>query len=278
MMRPERAASMLLLWLWCSAQTSGGTLTLGAPPVNGGTRASSLALIGDGQAGSGGATVLAFGVGSAADAALGLAAEGLEVLREGAGQVALSAESARLPVTALTGELAVAASPSVGGVRQWALWELETFDTEADSGQWSLNDHGFCGAPTDQFLGGHCRFAAATTTRRYSDLPAHSKVRVRARIHFIDDWQGDSVMMQVNGQTVWAQAHEWCPSFLKWMCTKYGVDTCGRGTPDRLSVGAEATLEHSSGTLEVAFASTLPHGTDACQTSWGVDDIAVELI
>jgi len=190
--------------------------------------------------------------------------------------VTFSASTVQVPDLAIDGELS-ASSLSVAGIGQWMLWDLDTFDTE-DSNRWSPNDHSFCGAPHDKFLGGHCRFGATTASRRYAELPMHSRVRIKARVHYLDQWDGESVLMMVNNEPVWAQSHSWCPGFLKWMCSKYGVDTCGRDTPDRLSVKVDAVLPHSGPTLDLSFSSNLAHGTDPCYTSWGVDDISLELL
>lgn len=195
-------------------------------------------------------------------------------------KLALSPAITRLTDTVVDGDLAID-SLSIGGTKQWALWDLDTFDVQ-DSGQWSLNDHSSCGVGSgpgrDEFLGGHCRFAASTSTRRYTQLPPHERIRIRARVHFIDEWEGESIQMSLDGAPVWSQAHEWCPNFQKWICTKYGIDTCGRETPDRLSVVAEATSIHNASEVSVAFSSSLPPGTDACRTAWGVDDVSVELL
>jgi len=168
-------------------------------------------------------------------------------------------------------------SVSSSGVAQFALFDHDSFDA-ADSNQWSMNDHSFCGASRDLFLGGHCRFAATTTTRTYANLPPHSKIKVTSRVHYFDQWHGESVLMSVEGKPVWSQDHHWCPEFLKWMCRKYGMDSCGRDEPDRLSVKAEASFAHSSPTLTLSFSSSLPQGTDPCYTSWGIDDVAVHIM
>jgi len=169
------------------------------------------------------------------------------------------------------------ASVSSGGLAQFALFDHDSFDA-ADSNQWSVNDHSFCGASRDLFLGGHCRFAATTTTRTYANLPPHSKVKVTARVHYFDQWLGENVFMAVENKPVWSQEHHWCPEFLKWMCRKYGLDSCGRDEPDRLSVKAEAHVAHSAPTLTLSFSSSLPQGTDPCYTSWGIDDVAVHVM
>lgn len=200
----------------------------------------------------------------------------LEVRRNGESMTLLRNDITRFPRTVNNGEFKVASELSANGVPQWALWNLDTFDTP-DTGMWSPNDRGFCGNPGDHFLGGHCRFGATVTKRRYT-LPPHTRVRVRARVHFIDKWGGEAVSLLVHGRPVWSQTHDWCPCFLKWMCEKYGVDTCGRDTPDRLSVKAEAAFQHSGDTLDISFNSSIPAGTDPCYQSWGVDDVSIEIM
>lgn len=200
----------------------------------------------------------------------------LEVKRGGEAVASFSSALTRMPHTQSAGEVSTGGVFEVGGRQQWTLWQLDTFDTP-DSGVWTPNDRGFCGNPGDHFLGGHCRFGATVAQRQYS-LPAHTRVRIRARIHFIDKWEGESISLSVHGEPVWSTSHSWCPNFLKWMCEKYGIDTCGRSTPDRLSVKAEAIFAHTGADLDVAFNSSLPVGTDACYTSWGVDDVSIELM
>jgi len=231
--------------------------------------------------GDAGANVLpeaAFGADDASIASMVVNAGALELRRSGVAKMKLSDSVAELPHVEANGDL-VADQLFVQGIPQWSLWSLDTFDDDKeDSPEWSLNDHGFCGSPHDSFLGGHCRFAASTTARRYSNLPPHTKVRISARVHFIDNWNGEAVLLVADAAPVWSHAHSWCPLFLEWMCTKHGIDSCGRDTPDHLSVKAEAVLEHNASTLDMAFTSNLPHGTDPCYTSWAVDDVSLELL
>lgn len=220
--------------------------------------------------------VLTFGSDPSATMVLTLSSAGVTLARAGVTEAAFDGEVTRLPGTTVSTEVA-AELAYADGTPQWALWDLDTFDSAA-TGQWSVNDRSACGAPNDLFLGGHCKFGATRTERVYTQLPPHSRVRIHARVHFFDDWQGEAVAIQVDGQTVWARSHKWCSGFLQWMCLKYGVDSCGRDTPDQLSLKAEATLQHSSPSLRLAFHSDLPEGADACGVSWGVDDVSVELL
>lgn len=200
----------------------------------------------------------------------------VEVNRGGEAIVSIGSQLTRLPETMISGEFSAGTEYAIRSQSQWYLWDLDTFDT-AESSAWTPNDRGFCGSPNDHFLGGHCRFGATIAQRTFS-LPEHTRVRVRARVHFIDKWEGESLSLSVHGRPVWSQSHEWCPCFLKWMCEKYGLDTCGRDTPDRLSVKAEAVFAHTGPTLDIAFNSSIPVGTDPCYQSWGVDDVSIELM
>lgn len=48
-------------------------------------------------------------------------------------------------------------------------------------------------------LGGHCQTAGTTVRRRFDNLPAHSHLRLRARYHFIDSWEGETAFLQIDG-------------------------------------------------------------------------------
>lgn len=203
--------------------------------------------------------------------------DSLDITRQGKKEVSLSSSEASFPILAAGGDISMT-ELAVKGVSQWRLWDLDTFDT-VDSNQWTpLNDRGFCGGSEDKFLGGHCRFGAVTVRRKYVELPLHKRVRVSARVHFIDEWKGESLSLLVGDHPVWSQSHHWCPYFFVEKCKKYGLDTCGRETPDRLSVKVEASFDHSSPILDLAFNSSLPLGADACSVSWGVGDVSVELV
>lgn len=257
----------------------GASLLLLLSPLR--TLAKTPAVLLRGSPEQGQAPTLQFGKDLASSVIISEGAGQLQVKRSQEAHVSISGDGIALPEVRLDGDTQLeAGSVTVRGLPQWSLFSQETFEPEAaiaTSSPWSIDDRTFCSTPGDEFLGGYCKFAATTTTRRY-ELPPHSKVRISARVHYLDAWLGESVLMQANGETVWAQAHNWCPGILKWMCTQYGISTCGSDTPDRLSVHAEAIIQHNAPTLDLTFASNLPFGTDACKTSWGVDDVSIELL
>eukprot|EP01069_Polyplicarium_translucidae_P004209 Polyplicarium_translucidae@DN2525_c0_g2_i1.p1 len=90
----------------------------------------------------------------------------------------------------------------------WALWAIDTF--ELDAPLWDSADISSCGLSGDAFLGGHCKFGGKTVTRRHTLLPAHERLKVTARLHFLDEWEGESLFIRVDGSLVWAQSHHWC--------------------------------------------------------------------
>jgi len=199
--------------------------------------------------------------------------DALRVSVAGGGNLAVGPETLETGAITATGDVSLT-QLTASGVSQWRLVDLDTFDGPTNSNQWSVNAQSSCGNSADFFLGGHCKFAGQATSRTYH-LPPHSKVKVTARVHYFDEWQGEGVSMSLDHQPTWAETHNWCPQFLKWMCKKYGVDSCGRDMPDRLSTLVQSTIAHTGPTLTVTFNSDLDKDADSCFVSWGVDDVAV---
>lgn len=208
-------------------------------------------------------------------AVLAAAAEKLQ-FGTSSGAVSVSPAGLATPLGMLAPTMAASAI-SAGSVAQWRLWDHESFDAN-DSNEWSLASRGVCGGNPDVFLGGPCALGAGETTRTYSAIPPHSRLRISARLHMFDNWQGESVFMKTDGQVCWTKAHTWCDRVFSFTCTKYGLDACGQETPDRLSVPVKVDMAHTAETLELTFGSTLASGSDACAASWGLDDIEIELI
>lgn len=121
-------------------------------------------------------------------------------------------------------------------------------------------------------------------------LPPHQRLKVQARFHFIDKWEGQSVFVKVDGQIVWIQRHNWCSKLLITMCEPKAdagddgmtINACGDASfPDRLSVPVEVTLAHTEEALEISFGSNLPVATDnvgPSNASWGVDDLQISIV
>ncbi|KJP87630.1 hypothetical protein AK88_02658 [Plasmodium fragile] len=154
--------------------------------------------------------------------------------------------------------------------KQWTLHHLDTFDRKESA--WSPSDISTCGNSPDTFLGGPCIFGALEAYTTVRDIPRHSALKIKLRVHFFDAWKGDSLFLQTDGKTVWAESYK---SNHVEKGVGDGINLCGEETPDRLSVPVDVEFEHSSETVRILIGSTLKKTNDACTTSWGVDDLHV---
>merc|ERR1719316_121444 len=124
-----------------------------------------------------------------------------------------------------------------------------------------------CGSE-DKFLGGHCNFAADTASKTFKNLPAHTQVRMTARFHFLDKWDGEQAYASLDGKNVWAdstKAHR-----------GEGVNMCGSSHPERkFSAPIDVTIPHTGSAVEVKFGTSIEESVNACEQSWGVDDVTI---
>ncbi|ANQ08343.1 Uncharacterized protein PCOAH_00025070 [Plasmodium coatneyi] len=163
--------------------------------------------------------------------------------------------------------------------KQWTLHHLDTFDRKENA--WIPSDISTCGNSPDTFLGGPCIFGAVEAYTTVRDIPKHNALKVKLRVHFFDAWEGDSLFLQADRKTIWAESHKSNPAEKG---VGDGINLCGKETPDRLSVSAnsetitvpvDVEFEHSSDTVSILIGSTLKKTNDACTTSWGIDDLHV---
>lgn len=97
-----------------------------------------------------------------------------------------------------------------------------------------------CGRATDHFLGGPCQLAEGRVKRFYLGIPEHKEIRITGRMHFFDDWNGETVTMTLDDKILWSEAYNWCPTLTDTACRKYRIDVCGQEYPDRLSASFHA--------------------------------------
>ncbi len=84
------------------------------------------------------------------------------------------------------------------------------------------------------------------------------------------------MMLRVDGKIVWSMSHRHCVRVFTSGCRIFSV--CGSDQySDTLSAAVDITLPHNTGSLDLAFSSTLPQGHE-CVASWGVDDVAVSYL
>ena len=172
----------------------------------------------------------------------------------------------------------------VGGVAQWKLVVEERFDRAGPQGwtafsahaQAASNARGRCGPNvtprTDWFLG---PYTSAEVTKSFELPPDHTRVKVRANFHFLDDWDDQIAYMKLNGKIVWQRAHTMCGTYsiipdIRALCLAKGVNACGSDGVDAMGVLIQHELEYFSGKLDVTFGATLEKDNGA---AWGVDDL-----
>merc|ERR1711965_99863 len=175
--------------------------------------------------------------------------------------------------------------------QNWLSVRMDTFNNGTDG--WKILPAALTGENADsedletskcgglgELLGGPCGTSYHTIEKTYSDLPNHAEVQITARVHFIDNWDDDTLWMKAGlpGQTtdsppVWAEEYTWCPQFFTFMC-KGGVSACGKSHyPDKLSRLITISMEHTNPDLTLQFGTTLRLGTPACEVSYGVSHV-----
>jgi len=174
----------------------------------------------------------------------------------------------------------------IQGMTQWALWAHHDFQDEMHN--WKIssstpnaNARQSCRGNGDIFLGGPCALSSGTASVNISHIPEqHKLLKVTARVHFLDRWQGEALWLKVDGSTVWTQSHTHCDRVFSSMCR--GIDVCGDvNYPDWLSFRVEAVVPHSKSTsVSLEFGSTLTNDptSTACGPSYGIDDVMLHII
>ena len=161
------------------------------------------------------------------------------------------------------------ATLTVHGQRQWAL--VHHHDFEADGHGWADAATGaFIELSEGGYLGGHCKTGAGTTVRRRFDLPPHTQLRVGARVHFVDGWEGETAFLQVDG------AYAWLDSADASRAHPAGLNLAGGPQPDaRFGVPVDAVVAHTAPSVLLEIGSTLDE--HACDESYGVDDVQIHV-
>jgi len=135
-----------------------------------------------------------------------------------------------------------------------------------------------------EILGGPCKTSYHTIEKTYADLPNHAEIQITARVHFLDNWDDDTMWMKAGSPgtvsvspPVWAEEYTWCPQFFTFMCNG-GVSACGKAHyPDKLSRLVTVSMEHSAPDLTLQFGTNIKAGTPPCEVSYGVSHVTVEV-
>jgi len=176
--------------------------------------------------------------------------------------------------------LAARADTFSNGTDGWRIVPVAVSDGESDNEDLTTTACGGVG----QVLGGHCATSYHTIEKTYTNLPNHAEVQITARIHFLDNWDDDTMWMKMGlpgtveqSPPVWAEEYTWCPQFFTFMCNA-GVSTCGQEHyPDKMSRLVTVAMDHSAQDLQVQFGTNIREGTPACEVSYGISHITVEV-
>jgi hypothetical protein len=167
-----------------------------------------------------------------------------------------------------TGDLDVASSVTLSGVKQWRLVAQENFDKGALG--WSNDTTTTCGGYA--LLGGFGQFAGGEVKKTFANLTEHSQVRVVATFHFIDSWQGETAFARVDDSYVWTDRYDSSPAAGTTkgnICGKPEVPEMKFATP----VDIVAPHDPMATRVKVSFGTTLD--ADPSTASWGLSSVAV---
>jgi hypothetical protein len=189
----------------------------------------------------------------------------------------------------------LAQSVVIDGVAQWRLVSSENFDTKVVAG-WGVGvgdastppKTSVCGLADDAFVGGHCNLAAGSLTKTFAQLPPHTEVRIKATVNFLDEWHGEQAFAKMDQSYVWldtvgqpggrvAAAAAAAVAARKLDASRNSkLNICGGDAAD-LALGqmVDISKQHSADTLTLEFGTTLGEHIDACEQSWGIDDVQV---
>lgn len=153
-------------------------------------------------------------------------------------------------------------------VRQWAVTHHDDFEQNADG--WSTKDVSSCDG-VDHHLAGHCNNVKGGEVRKtFTGLPEHQFLRLQARYHFLDSWEGETAFAKIGDKVVWTDVND---------IRGLHPDTksvCGGDHPDsRMSVPIDVTIRHTGNAVDVSFGSTLDE--HPCNESFGIDDVIVSV-
>ena len=185
----------------------------------------------------------------------------------------------------------LATSVVIDGIKQWSLYDSENFDDQS-VGAWTNTDGNrlsttTCGHPDDYFLGGACTLASGAVVKTFHGLPPHKQIRIKATMHFIDQWEGEQAWCKLNGNYVWLNTigHPSAPlssssSVAASRDTKASpvMSVCGSSDHADLALGTlvDVTKRHDGDSLSIEVGTSLGEtDTNSCTQSWGIDDIQI---
>eukprot|EP00299_Pterocystis_sp_00344_P002641 c1297_g1_i1.p1 GENE.c1297_g1_i1~~c1297_g1_i1.p1 ORF type:complete len:264 (-),score=57.15 c1297_g1_i1:84-875(-) len=152
-------------------------------------------------------------------------------------------------------------------VRQWALAAHDDFEGEVKG--WNTDKTNSCDG-VDHHIGGHCNEVDKEVKKVFTGLAEHKFLRLQARFHFLDSWEGEQAFAKLGDRVVWTDTND-----VRGMHPN-SLNICGGDHPDlKMSVPIDVTIPHTGDSVSVSFGSTLDE--HPCNESFGVDDVMISL-
>lgn len=133
-----------------------------------------------------------------------------------------------------------------------------------------------------RMLGGFRTYGPGRTSKTFSGLRSHTHVRVTGNIHFIDEWEGETVYVMLGSKIMGRGCTEAQYAFTHSFDTREvssGINVCGDAVPEgRFSVPFDLVVPHKGSELEVIFGSTLKPKTQFDKHGkawWGVSGLEI---
>jgi len=157
----------------------------------------------------------------------------------------------------------------LNGEIQWYMLKYDDFETKESTKGWSVNETSQCEGmiASNNFLGGHCKTSSQPISKVFEDLPEHTHIKIQARYHMFDNWEGEYGYMKADDQLAWTQTGK-TPSHAA------AFNICGGNTADpKYNSFIEVIIPHTQDTLFLEFGSSLTK--DPCDASYGIDDVMI---
>lgn len=140
-----------------------------------------------------------------------------------------------------------------------------------------------------RMLGGYRRFASGHIQKSFTGLRGHTQLRFQGTLHFIDNWEGDTLFIMVRSakksaksgsgaapswEYVWTRSHDS-------RVTHRAPSICGTDTPESLfAVPFDVTVPHTGDTVQIIVGSTLAAGMEGAfdtqvEGFWGISALNV---
>jgi hypothetical protein len=158
----------------------------------------------------------------------------------------------------------------VQDVKQWQLAEHDDFEDKELIKGWSSTDtsdtDGLIFA-ANTYLGGHCKTSVKSLSKVFYGLPEHNHIKIQAKYHMLDQWNGEFGYLKANNDIVWSQSGK-TPSH------KSAFNFGGSEVADpKYNALIDVTIPHSENSIKLEFGSSLEK--DACEASYGIDDVMI---